>query len=215
MIDIADVPLAAKPTTTQERVFHVVRRCSHSDLPHVIRIFRACFKDNHAIKWLLKSGGENNDELDALATYAFYRCLRHGRAYMDANQTAVALLCQPAKETFSLRNLQDQLRFTFRALSIRKLYRVLKREAHRKRIRSIHGDYIYFWFLAASQDSKNAGFALKNRAVEFSKSLNLPLCLETSSERHAKVYERLGFRVYHIWKDTSRDIQFWFLVMYP
>ncbi len=197
------------------RVIRSVRPCELKDRKTVSSIIASTFAENHGVCWLLKNHGKVRSEIKRLADYAFVKAYNSDGAYIAKNGAGVALCYKNSKSKFSLRELIYQLLFVITSVRIFHLPNILKREAERKRIRSQFDDYIYFWFLGVKPNGQNIGFDLKNKIVQKARSLNLPICLETSSLRHKMVYEHLGFETYHFWEDIKKDIRFWFMKMEP
>jgi hypothetical protein len=104
-----------------------------------------------------------------------------------------------------------ELRFGLSYIGITRLPAVLAREAFRKKQRPAEKEYLYFWFLAALPDAKEAAFELKNGIFSMAREKGLPVFTETSVERNKKIYERFGFKTYQIWEDPKEKLKFWFL----
>ena len=52
---------------------------------------------------------------------------------------------------------------------------------------------------------------IRNRLDEKSIQCNLPILIETTVERNLKLYQYVGFEIYHHWYDAKEDLNVWFL----
>ena len=74
-------------------------------------------------------------------------------------------------------------------------------------------DYLYFWLFVVLPSARGSQAALELKNVIFKESdrLKLPIYLETTLQKNKRVYERFGFKVYHIWEIEKRDVTMYFM----
>jgi GNAT superfamily N-acetyltransferase len=104
----------------------------------------------------------------------------------------------------------------FYAFSIFRIPAIKARECYRQQIRP-KDDYYYFWMLGVLDEGKGRGAAreLKNTMFQKADAEGLPIYAETSMESNCRVYEWMGFELYHFWEVEQKDIRFWFMKREP
>ena len=90
---------------------------------------------------------------------------------------------------------------------------IQRREKYIESLRPKGIDYIYVWLLGNNPEIKGLrGLAeIRNLLDEKSIEYNLPVLIETTVERNLKLYQYVGFRIYHHWYDPKEDLNVWFL----
>lgn len=192
-----------------------MRKATKNDKDKVVDILSRTFEKNPGVNWILRKGGDHDKKIRSLLNYAFVKALLRDGVYISSNEMGVALCYQFNYKKFHFIELLYQLKFVFTAIDLKRIIKVLNREAYRDRIRPKSGAYLYFWFFGVLPRGSGAAFELKNAILDKAKKENLPIYLETALERNYKIYERFGFSTYHYWKDESEDIQFWFMKWEP
>ncbi|MHA1473906.1 MAG: GNAT family N-acetyltransferase [Promethearchaeota archaeon] len=77
------------------------------------------------------------------------------------------------------------------------------------------GDYVYLFALGVSPEKQGNGLGT-NLVRTFQKNLpNVPIYLETESERNVSFYERLGFEVVNKFQVPMLDLPMWEMVYQP
>jgi hypothetical protein len=192
-----------------------MRKATLIDMPLVTDLVVKMFDQNPGVDWLMKPGASKTTGIRKLAEFAFLKCFNRKGVFVSSNEKGAAFCYRFNSGKFSFAELGCELRFALPYIGISRLPKILKREAYRKKLRPASGDYFYFWFFAVSPDGKEAAFELKNAIFKEAKLANLPIYLETAVERNQKVYERFGFKTYHIWDEPGENIKFWFMKWEP
>lgn len=192
-----------------------MRKATRADMNSVVNIITETFDKNPGVIWMLKKEGERKKHIRKLAQYAFIKSYLRNGVYISSNEKGVAFCYKFNSFKFSLTELWYKLKFALTAINILRLSKVLKREAYRCSMRPKSGNYYYFWFLGVLNEGKGAGFELNNAVISQATKDNLPIYLEITVERNQKIYERIGYKVYHYWEDNKEDIKFWFLKWEP
>lgn len=188
-----------------------MRRATRSDMSLVVNIITETFENNPGVNWLIKSGDSHKKGIRRLAEYAFIKAYSCNGVFISTNEKGIAICYKFNLSKFSCTEFWYQLKFAFTSIPLSHLFKVLQREAYRKRMRPASGAYYYFWFFSVLPGGGVAGFELKNAIFELAIKDKLPIYLETSLERNKKIYEHFGFKTYHYWEDKLDNIKFWFL----
>lgn len=178
-----------------------------------VRIITDTFMANPSVNVVIGTQGNRKRKIERMADYTFIKALNRKGAYISSNDMGTALFFRSDIKVFSLKELYYEVRFAL-SIPVKKVFQTLKRESYLKKHRA-YTNYYYFWFLGVQKGGKDAGFELKNVAFEKAQEAQLPILLETSVLRNAKVYERYGFETYHVWSDEANDIKVWFMKWEP
>lgn len=177
----------------------------------VVDIITRTFNDNPGVNWMFSPHGNRLKKLQRLADYVFMKCYIRNGVLISSNGKGVALFYRSDNKKFSWLEHFYEIRFGLLSIKLSKLWEVLQREAFRTRKRPKDRPYYYFWFLGVLKEGARAGFELNNALIATAKKEHLPIYLETSDERHKKVYERIGYKTYDYWCDDTKGIKFWFM----
>lgn len=192
-----------------------MRKAKESDLEKVVDIVTTTFEENPGVNWMFGKKSNNKKGIRRLAKYAFYKALNRDGVYISSNEKGVALCYRFDKKAFSIKETYYQLKFALLTIPLNRIRKVLKRESYRNSIRLGSGKFYYFWFLGVLPEGKGAGIELKNALFTIAKKENTPIYLETTLKRNVSIYERIGYQVYHYWKDDKKGIEFWFMKWEP
>lgn len=188
-----------------------VRLAQTHDRELVIRLMTTMFADNPAVLSLIAPGKDKLAGIQSLTEFAFQKCFHRNGVWISTNEKAVALCYRFNSGGFYFKEFLYELRFALSFIGLRRLSKILAREAYRKKQRPSNGNYFYFWFFAALPDAGEAAFELKNGLFDLARKAELPIYTETSVERNQKIYERYGFETFQKWEDPEENIIFWFL----
>ena len=188
-----------------------MRKVTKNDEEKVVDIITATFLENPGVNWLLRKGGSKEKKVRTLAAYAFIKAFLRDGVYLSSNEKGVALCYKYNLKIFSLKEFLYELKFALFAIDLRRVRKVLQREAYRKSIRPLSGEYLYFWFFGVLPGGEGAAYELGRAIFKKAQVEKTPIYLETAMERNQRIYERFGFRTYHYWEDKKENIQFWFM----
>ena len=98
------------------------------------------------------------------------------------------------------------------ARQISKVFKQITKDRHN----FMKGDYVYLYVLGVSPENQGRGLGT-NLVRTFQKNLapNVPIYLETESERNVRFYERLGFEVVNKFQVPMLDLPMWEMVNQP
>lgn len=186
---------------------------NRNDKQKVLKILVKTFDEVQGIKWLVNCNEKKAQRLLALADYAFEKSLLRNGVFLSDDETGVALFYRNSSKGKLFFDLINEIKLIVRAISLYRIPEIINREAYRKKIRPKNDDYYYFWMFGVLDEGKGGTAArdLKNALVEKAAFDKLPIYAETSLERNSRVYERMGFSIYHYWEVKKQDIRFWFV----
>ena len=192
-----------------------MKQATRNDKAKVLEILAQTFDEVQGIKWVVNCDEKKDQRLRALAEYAFEKSFLRDGVFLSDDGTGVALFYRNNAKGNLLPDIVNEVKLIFKAISISRIPEILKREAYRAKLRPQDKDYYYFWMFGVTDEGKGKGAAaeLKNALIHKAAKDGLPVYAETSIERNCKVYERMGFRLYHYWEVAAKDIRLWFVKM--
>jgi hypothetical protein len=148
-----------------------------------------------------------------MTEYAYQLVEKFDGIYLSADKTTVLFYYRNSQYK---RTLVDYLRYGkmfMQAIRFSQLFPTLKREKYIKSLRPDIGDYIYVWVLGSDPGTTSIrGLAdIRDHLFGLSEKLQIPILIETTVEKVLKLYQYVGFKVYHQWHDKEADINVWFL----
>jgi hypothetical protein len=135
-----------------------LRKVTKNDEEKVVGIITATFLENPGVNWLLRKGGSKEKKVRTLAAYAFIKAFLRDGVYLSSNEKGVALCYKYNLKIFSLKEFLYELKFALFAIDLRRVRKVLQREAYRKSIRPLSGEYLYFWFFGVLPGGEGAAY---------------------------------------------------------
>ena len=181
-----------------------------SDISKAIEILTRSFQTNPSALWVIKQDSQEQKRLKALITYAVKPGMKNEGVFLSSDESTAAI-CFEEPAPNNLSDYLNQLELIRKAITIRRVPQVLQRESYLKKHR-LEGKHLNFWFLGVDPDKKGSGGVhdIKKGIFKLAEESQLPILLETSVERNKIVYERFGFKTYHIWKESD-DYTLWFM----
>ncbi|MFZ9027404.1 MAG: hypothetical protein ACO2Z9_00225 [Crocinitomicaceae bacterium] len=167
----------------------------------VIKILKVSFQDNPSIVEIVNQNKPIDRQLDLLLSYAYQRAYNRGGVYISQNEKGAALCFSSEEKGIFPRELIAELKFGL-AVSLLKSLKTLSRQKRLSRIR-VKEPHLYFWFFGAMKENNGGAYELMHELFEKSAECNLPIVAETSVEKNRRVYERFGFKVYHVFEDNK------------
>lgn len=185
----------------------------YSDRQLVVNIITDAFKDNPSVLSVINNDKRKTERISALAEYVFDTAFSRNGIFISSDKTGVAICYRYNEKANAPADYFNQLKLVVNAIGIRRVFKILKRDAYISKQRPANGNFMYFWFFGVVDQGKGRGAAieLKNRLFEKAKKENLPIYLETSVLQNKSVYERFGFKVYHSWKEAETSNEIWFM----
>ncbi|MEJ2884755.1 GNAT family N-acetyltransferase [Pedobacter sp. GR22-6] len=163
------------------------------DKERIIEILTLAFESNASVNYIIKQDGRRMQRIRHLMDYSVKVCTAFGKVLLSDDRNAAALVMHEPK-SFSLQSLFWDLQLIVRVTGLRKLRKVLQREAL---IKAQHpaGNFYYLWFIGVHPVHKGYGIGsdLLNELIADAESLGLTVYLETSTAKNVPWYEKFGF----------------------
>jgi len=188
-----------------------------NDKARVVRIIEESFKGNPSVTWVVKDDHKKDQRLKALAEYLFDVGFAKKGVYLSTDNNATAIIFRFNNKLNKLVEKYHEARLLIRAIGIKKMFKILHRQAYLKSQKPASGEYLYMWVFGASDEGRGQGGALelKEGIFQLSRDVKLPIYIETTVAQNRMVYERYGFSVYHSWPVPHQGITVWFMKWDP
>lgn len=185
----------------------------YSDKEKVVRIISESFKNNPHLNCIVKNDAKKPQRLSKLAEYAFYVGWRRDGVFLTDDEKGVVIIYEQNKHNCNLKELFLQLKLAFQTFTLPRVLKVAKLESTIKKNRCNGFDYLYLWFFGVADESLGSSNARELMKFVFSMSneKQLPICIETTLSRNAKIYERFGFKSYRQLYEPDKDLRVWFM----
>ncbi len=174
---------------------------SQKDKERVIDILHSAFepiKKDNAINFVVKQDHKRSERIRLLMEYIVEDCFDFGEILLSDKKNACILIKYPHKEKITLQVLKRHLKLAFYCIGIKKLFKVLNRQATLKR-HHVKEPHIHPVIMGATNEVKGMGFgvpAIKQLFEERAEANKLPVIIETTTEQNAKMYQRFGFKIF-------------------
>lgn len=199
-------------------LFYVtMKRATTAHKGQILDLFFNAFKDTPGILWVTGSGTQKDIKVRLLLEFAYQITNRLGEIWMSDDENAVSFTFYWHKRRPTLYTFWLHVKLAFQVVGLRHVPEILRRESYIQSQRPKHEPYIYLWFTASRAD--RIGFQsmadLKNGLFKKGYEENLPLYTETTVERALSSYSRYGFRLFHSWKNSKRNVTVYFFRREP
>lgn len=163
----------------------------------IIDILTLAFENNASVNYIIKQDRSRMTRITLLMRYSFNVCSKYGKVVISEDKKACALVVLK-KKTFSIQSLIWNLQLVLGVVGTGNIGKVLKRESLISKQHPADPFY-YIWFVGVHPDHKGKGIGSKllNDLIKDAAAMNLPIYLETSTERNIPWYQRSGFEVFH------------------
>ena len=171
-----------------------MRKFIEQDREKVITILVNSFEGNKSVDFVV---GNSATSRRILMEYSLANCLENGEVYMSESGKSCVLIKYSNRKRKSFNLWIWDLKLALQGIGISKISKVLKRESSIERVQP-NEPFLYVWFIGVEPENqgKGEGSMLLKSVLELAKKKNLPVCLETSTERNFRWYENFGFSVY-------------------
>jgi len=183
-----------------------------TDRELIIEMVSTAFEQNpRAMAMVKKKNPARSVRL--MTEYAYQLVEKFDGIYLSEDKSTVLFYYQKSRYR---RTLVDYLKYGqmfMKAIRPSQLFPTLKREKYIASLRPGYDDYIYVWILGSDQSRTSIrGLAdIRDHLFQLSERLQMPILIETTIEKLLKLYNYVGFDVYHKWHDADADISVWFL----
>ncbi len=177
---------------------------SEKDKLAVIDILCQSFKENKSVNFVVKQDHRKERRLRTLMEYSHYQGSRNGKVYLNEDKTACAIILNSTKKKTNLQDIYWDLKLVLNCIRPMRIFKVLKRESFIKQNHPTFA-FVHLWYIGVlpGQQGKGIGGKLMNEILNEASKNNLPIYLETSTERNFKFYESLGFSLKNAFTDLG------------
>lgn len=178
----------------------MIRLATYEDLPQLANILRQAFDANPAVNDTIKNDEHRDKRAFALMEYVIKNGLLYHGVYINSEKNCAAVMYNPNQKVDRIKSLIYQIQLVHRAISwSRAVYMTKKDKLMRAQRPS--GDHLYLQMIGTLPEAQGtgAGTEMLKYLMQQSTTLALDLYLETSVEKNVKLYEKRGWKVYHIW----------------
>ncbi|MEB2780800.1 GNAT family N-acetyltransferase [Algoriphagus sp. C2-6-M1] len=171
-----------------------MRKFIEQDRKNIINILVKSFKGNKSVDFVV---GTSAKRREVLMEYSLENCLENGEVYISDSGKACVLIKYSEQKRKPLSLWIWDLKLAIRGIGIPRISKVLKRESSIEEVQPKE-QFLYLWFIGVQPEDqgKGEGSKLFKSVLQLAKEKNLPVCLETSTERNFRWYENFGFSVY-------------------
>ena len=171
-----------------------MRKYIEQDRKNIINILVKSFKGNKSVDFVV---GKSAKGREVLMEYSLENCLENGEVFISDSGKSCVLIKYSDQKSKPFKLWLWDLKLAIRGIGILKISQVLKREASIEAVQPKE-PFLYVWFIGVEPESQGMGEGTKllKSVLHMANDKNLPVCLETSTERNFKWYEDFGFSVY-------------------
>jgi len=178
------------------------------DKERAIEILTKEYKNAPNISWFIES---NDKDIHYFFSMITDDAFQKKGAYISDNRKGVLLLYNLQNKYFSVKTLLMKLKVILFIIGIRKSIRLIKLQINQNAIRPAHGLYAQALAIENSQIRFMTGLEVKRHIFEIQNKYNLPVYAETTDPRLLRLYESVGFKIYHQMFHPYCDLIIWFL----
>jgi hypothetical protein len=149
-----------------------------------------------------------------MTEYAYDLVNKYNGVFLSSDKSTAMLYYRKSVHKMNISDMWRYFRMFMLCIKPTKAPSIQKRENYIDSLRPQGIDYIYVWLLGNNPQIRGLkGLAeIRNLLDEKSLEYNLPILIETTVERNLKLYEYVGFEIYHHWHDQEEDMNVWFLM---
>jgi len=179
----------------------------------VVDMLSKAFLDNPRVLKTIKKGNTEK-KLRIMTEYAFDLVSKYNGVFLSSDNSTAMLYYRKKEHKMNLYDFWRYFRMFMLCIKPSKALNIQKREKYIESLRPQGIDYIYVWLLGNNPQIRGLkGLAeIRNLLDEKSIEYNLPILIETTVERNLKLYQYVGFEIYHHWYDEHEDLNVWFLL---
>ncbi len=176
-----------------------MRKATIEDKKLVSEILVSAFlplQESNSINFVVKQDQYCKKRMSILMEYLFERAILFGEVYLSDNNNACVLLKFSDSEKTTLKTLKMDVNLALKCIGLTRVYKVFKRQRLAKK-NYPKEKHIRPVLVGVKTDCKGNGTAARLILEVKNKFKNnaLPVILDTTSENHVKLYQKLGFKI--------------------
>lgn len=162
------------------------------------------------VTWALRPSKRN---LYHFFSYLVKDAVAKKGAYLTPNQRGVLLLYNQQIKIFSLSAMFRKLHLVLFVLGIKNSIKLIRQQNWQSQFRPNNGLYGMALAIINDEHRWQTALEIKQGFLSVSKRFKLPVYVETTNERIAKLYETIGFKTYHKARHPYTELEVWFMKM--
>lgn len=194
-----------------------MKKATFEDREKVVKIITESFFNNPHMNCIIKNDNRKRQRLSLLAEYVFYSGWRRDGVYLTEDEQGFVIIHENKKVWPDQRELLLKLKLIFKVFTLARTLKVARIESLIKANRCKRPRFLYIWFLGVSDQSLGSNNArdMMKFVFDLSAEMQLPLFVETTLERNARIYSRFGFESYQILHEEKESLTVWFMQRNP
>jgi hypothetical protein len=194
-----------------------MKKATFEDREKVVKIITESFKNNPHMNCIIKNDCHKTRRLSILAEYVFYSGWRRDGLFLTDDEQGFVIIHENKKLFSDLKELIFKLRLILYVFTLSRTLKVVRIESMIKANRFKGSNYLYIWFLGVSDQSLGSNNArdMMKFVFDMSAERRLPLYVETTVERNARIYNRYGFESYYVVHEEKEKLTVWFMQRRP
>lgn len=183
----------------------------------IIEILSECFESNKTVNWIVKQNSKRKERIRHLMDYSFDACIKTGRIFITDDLTGVIICSNCDDKLPILEEAYLTLRFVLKVTGIGGIAKTLRREKYINQFHPQDEEFIYLWFigLKKTEQGRGVGSEMLQEVINRSNDEQIPIYLETSTEKNLNFYKKHRFEVYHISPTDMFGFNLYFLKRLP
>lgn len=167
------------------------------DKEQVVEILYNSFANDPHINWIVGEGGNKQERIKRLMSYAFEHSLINGLIQLTEDKKAVAVWKKHHSRKMNLYLLIENIKFLL-AFGFKRLARITQMEKEISKRYPKNCFYNYLWFIGTQPSEQGKGYGSALLRPELKKSLEekRTVYLETTTESNLSYYMKKGFVLY-------------------
>lgn len=171
-----------------------MRKATYQDRESIVSILEQAFQNNRSVNYI---AGKEEHKIRYLMEYSFENCMDTGEVFISDDGKACAMIQFQDRKKFSWKSTFLDIQLILKTIGLGNIPKALARESFIKK-HYPKEPFTYLWFVGVSPERQGHGFGseILKYVLDYSKALNRPVYLETSTERNLPWYQKHGLEIY-------------------
>ena len=173
-----------------------MRKATQNDREKVVTILLEAFKKNQSVNYI---AGKEEKKIRFLMEYSFDSCMDTGEIFISDNENACAMIQFQDRKKFTWKSTYLDIQLILKSIGVGNIPKALARESFIKK-HYPKEPFTYLWFIGVTPERQRNGFGSEvlRYVLDYSKTLNRPVYLETSTESNLPWYQKHGLEIYTV-----------------
>ena len=154
-------------------------------------------KEDNSINFIVGYGADRIKKMRALMGYLFEMSMLFGEVYITDNKKSCLLVAHSEKEKVTLKTIYLDIQLVFKAIGLKNVFKVLKRQQLVKQFYPKNEAYIKPVIMGSLKDAYGSGSAarLVITVMKKYKENKKPVIVDTTALYNIKLYQKFGFKI--------------------